>query len=274
MNNNIEYELFTKSIYEALLHKDGVTIEVKHNVILKGKAAEHQIDVYWEYKIADTLFRVAIECKNYNSRVTIGKVRDFHSVLNDIGNIQGIMVSRKGFQSGAKEYAEYYGINLKEIREPEDADWKGRIKTIVMKLNMITTHIHERKINIDDEWMRNNDALPKGTTIYLQINDTTDNIWLVDSLGNKISNFYQLDEKLPTDMKVAENVTYKYEFDNAFLENTEGIKFKISSIEYIYDVRESAMPDIVIDGTHTAKAIIKDALNGSIKFVNNNGIIK
>ncbi len=274
MNNNIEYELLTKSIYEALLLQDGVTTEVKHNIILKGKAAEHQIDVYWEYKIADTLFRVAIECKNYNSKVTIGKVRDFHSVLNDIGNIQGVMVARKGFQSGAKEYAEHYGINLKEIREPEDADWKGRIKTIVMKMNMITTHIHERKINIDDEWMRNNDALPKGTTIHLQINDTTDNIWLVDSLGNKISNFYHLDEKLPTDMKVAKNITYKYEFDNAFLENTEGIKFKISSIEYFYDVRQSAIPDIVLDGTQTAQAIIKDALTGSIKFVNNNGIIK
>lgn len=274
MNNDIEYELLAKSIYEALLHKDGVTTDVKHNVILKGKAAEHQIDVYWEYRMADTLFRVAIECKNYNSRVTIGKVRDFHSVLNDIGNIQGIMVSRKGFQSGAKEYAEHYGINLKEIREPEDTDWNGRIKTIVMKMNMITTHIRERKINIDDEWMTNNDVLPKGTTIQLQINDTTDNIWLVDNLGNKISNFYQLDEKLPTDMRAAEKVIYKYEFDNAFLENTEGIKFKVSSIEYVYDVIESTMPDIVIDGAQTAKAIIKDAFNGSIKFVNNNGVIK
>ncbi|GAB0485729.1 hypothetical protein KML24008_22280 [Alistipes onderdonkii] len=274
MNNDIEYELLAKSIYETLLHKDGVTTDVKHNVILKGKAAEHQIDVYWEYRMADTLFRVAIECKNYNSRVTIGKVRDFHSVLNDIGNIQGIMVSRKGFQSGAKEYAEHYGINLKEIREPEDTDWNGRIKTIVMKMNMITTHIRERKINIDDEWMTNNDALPKGTTIQLQINDTTDNIWLIDNLGNKTSNFYQLDEKLPTDMRAAEKVIYKYEFDNAFLENTEGIKFKVSSIEYVYDVIESTMPDIVIDGAQTAKAIIKDAFNGSIKFVNNNGVIK
>lgn len=274
MNNDIEYELLTKSIYEALLHNDGVTAEVKHNVILNGKATKHQIDVYWEYKIADTLFRVAIECKNYNSRVTIGKVRDFHGVLNDIGNIQGIMVSKKGFQNGAKKYAELYGINLKEIREPEDADWKGRIKTIVMKLHMITTHIRERKINIDEQWMRKNNALSKDTEIRLCINDTTDNIWLVDDLGNKISNIHQLDEKLPTKMKAAENIIHKYEFDNAFLLNAEGRKFKVSSIEYTYDVRESIMPDMVIDGTQAAKAIIKDALNGTIKFVNNNGTIK
>lgn len=273
MNNNVEYELLTKSIYEAILHQDGVTTDVKHNIILKGKAAEHQIDVYWEYKIADTLFRVAIECKNYNSKVTIGKVRDFHSVLNDIGNIQGVMVARNGFQSGAKEYAEHYGINLKEIREPENDDWKGRIKTIVMQTNMITTHIRKRKINIDDVWMRNNDDLPKGATIHLRLNDSTDKIWFLDNLGNKIFNFYQLEAKLPTD-KTAENITYKYEFDNAFLENTEGIKFKISSIEYIYDVRQSTIPDIVIDGTQTAQTIIKDALTGSIKFVNNNGNLR
>lgn len=274
MNNDIEYELLAKSIYESLLCQDGATIEVKHNVILKGKATDHQIDVYWEYKIADTLFRVAIECKNYNSKVAIGKVRDFHSVLNDIGNIQGIIISKKGFQSGAKNYAEHYGINLKEIREPKDADWNGRIKTIVVKMNIITTHIRERKINIDNEWMENNNSLPEGTKIQLQINDTTDNVWLIDSLGNKLSNLYQLDEKLPTNMKAAENVTYKYEFDNAFLENIERIKFKVSSIEYVYDVIESAMQDIVIDGVKTAKAIIKDAINGSLKFVNNNEVIK
>ena len=36
--------------------------------------------------------RVAIECKNYLNEITVGKVRDFHSVLSDIGNINGIKV--------------------------------------------------------------------------------------------------------------------------------------------------------------------------------------
>lgn len=272
MNNNTEYELLTKSIYDALLQKEGLTIDVKHNVLLKGKATEHQIDVYWEYKIADTLFRVAIECKNYNSKVSIGKVRDFHSVLNDIGNIQGIIVSKNGFQSGAKKYAELYGINLKEIRPPQDEDWKGRIKNIILKIDVITTKIHNRKINFDEKWMRDNSNLPQDTVF--KINDTIDNIWLIDDLGNKISNLHQLDTKLPTDMGVSENITHTYKFNNAYLKNSEGFKFKVLSIEYVYDIVKYPMPDITLDGAQTAKAIIKDALNGSIKFITNSGDVK
>lgn len=34
--------------------------------------------------------RVAIECKNYSSEVSVGKVRDFFGVLHDISNVNGI----------------------------------------------------------------------------------------------------------------------------------------------------------------------------------------
>lgn len=60
---------------------------VQHNVKLKDKSGcEHQIDVYWEYEIAGNKHRVAIECKNYNSLVPIGKVRDFKGVLENTEN--------------------------------------------------------------------------------------------------------------------------------------------------------------------------------------------
>ena len=79
MNLNIEYEKFTQEVYQELVNTDVVkTTEVKHNIKLTGKSGqEHQIDVYWEYEIAGVGHKVAIECKNYNSAVPIGKVRDF-----------------------------------------------------------------------------------------------------------------------------------------------------------------------------------------------------
>lgn len=69
MNPNIEYEKFTQEIYQELVNADVLkTTEVQHNVKLKGRSGqEHQIDVYWEYEIAGTKHKVAIECKNYNS---------------------------------------------------------------------------------------------------------------------------------------------------------------------------------------------------------------
>lgn len=48
-----------------------------HNVKLIGKSGQkHQIDVYWEYQYDNTIFKIAIECKNYNHTVSICKVRD------------------------------------------------------------------------------------------------------------------------------------------------------------------------------------------------------
>ena len=112
MNPNTEYERFTQYIYQKLVNNDVLKpTKVLHNTKLTGKSGcEHQIDVYWEYEIAGNKHQVAIECKNYDSLVPIGEVRDFHGVLTDLNNVNGIMVSKKGYQSGAKKYAEEYGI--------------------------------------------------------------------------------------------------------------------------------------------------------------------
>ena len=85
MNPDIGFELFTQRIYQKLVDNDVLKpTKVQHNVKLTGKSGcEHQIDVYWEYEIAGNMHRVAIECKNYDSQVPIGKVRDFFGVLRD-----------------------------------------------------------------------------------------------------------------------------------------------------------------------------------------------
>ena len=65
---------------------------------------KHQIDVYWEYELAGVVHRVAIECKNYKNAISLGHVRNFHSVLRDKKNVSGIMVTTIGYQKGAKKY--------------------------------------------------------------------------------------------------------------------------------------------------------------------------
>ena len=124
MNPNTEYEKFAQEVYRELAKTDVVkTIDVKHNILLTGRSGQkHQIDVYWEYEKSGIKTCVAIECKNYNSTVPIGKVRDFFGVLYDLDNVAGIMVTKIGFQKGAKEYANHYGIGLKELRIPNVED--------------------------------------------------------------------------------------------------------------------------------------------------------
>ena len=150
MNPNTEFERFTQRIYQRLVNNDVLKpTNVQHNVKLKGKSGcEHQIDVYWEYEIAGNMHRVAIECKNYDSLVPVGKVRDFQGVLSDLNNVSGIMVSRKGFQDGAKKYAAEYGISLKELRRPGWNEIIGSITTVVHADIRHTLYL------FDDEWVK------------------------------------------------------------------------------------------------------------------------
>ena len=100
-------------MYQELVAADVVkTTNVQHNVKLRGKSGqEHKIDVYWEYEIAGVIHRVAIECKNYKRKISIGAVRDFYGVLSDLNNVAGIMVTKIGYQEGAKEFAAHFGIS-------------------------------------------------------------------------------------------------------------------------------------------------------------------
>jgi len=275
MNENTEYEKFVQDIYQTLIISQGVnTIEVKHDIKIEGMSGQrHQIDVYWEYEIADVKNRVAIECKNYNKEVSIGKVRDFYGVLADIGNINGIMVSKEGFQKGAKEYASHYGINLKEVRYPKDEDWKGRLKTIVADIRMIMPFIKERFLVADQEWAVNNLKLPKDNDFKVTISGMSNQIWLYDDKGNKLKTIQHLDSTLPNNSKIETDLTYTYNFEDAFIDVDTIGKLKINSIAYKYDIR-IASQQLIINGEETAKAILKDALTGEIKFFDKDGTIK
>lgn len=274
MNVNTEYELLTKEIFETLLKDEGVTINVQHNVEIQGKAFKHQIDVYWEYQIAGIIHKVAIECKNYNSNVSVAKVRDFYGVLSDIGNINGIMVSKKGFQKGAKEFASHYGINLRELREPNDADWKGRVKTIHIEMSMVMPQVKTRKFNIDEEWVKKNIPLTEDEDFSYQISGMADEIWIVDGNNEQLKNMHQLDNELPHNWEKGQDLTHSYEFEDGYIETDKYGKIKVKSIDYTYDVHKGTPKPIIIDGAASAKAILKDAISGEIKFFNKDGTVK
>ena len=150
MNTNTEYEKFTRELCERLaLYKGLLSSSVQHNVKLRGKSGlNHQIDVYWEYNKDGIVHRVAIECKNYSYGLSIGKVRDFYGVISDLEDVKGIMVTTVGYQKGAKQYADYYGISLKELRAPRDGE------TIIGEMDLRTEcSVTHRLFLVDDGWV-------------------------------------------------------------------------------------------------------------------------
>ena len=279
MNPNIEYEKFTQEIYQELVNADVLkTTDVQHNVKLKGRSGqEHQIDVYWEYEIAGTKHKVAIECKNYNQAVPIGRVRDFFGALYDLVDVKGIMVTKVGYQKGAKEYASYYGIDLKELRSPNSGE--AVIGEVELHINTSTRHclflvddnyaetdkfsVHQYKRRLDFMRIDRTSRWINATHIPLELINRN----IINSNGTTITTLEKIEEELPEDSD--SDIVFKY--DDAFV-NTRWGKIKINEIKYEYKYTNEKKI-IAIDAQDFVKAILKDALlNGNIKLIANKGV--
>ena len=284
MNPNSEYEKFTQEVYQGLVDADTVkTTVVKHNVKLLGKSGqEHQIDVYWEYEIAGVFQKVAIECKNYNKEVPIGKVRDFYGVLSDLNNVAGIMVTKVGYQQGAKKFAAHHGITLKELRTPNRGE--GIIGEIKLTFNIAIRHC---LFVVDEKWAESHGIDLQG---YRQFLDNLNNMrwppretelkWrnathipletrdskIRDGKGQIIATLEELEDKLPDNFE--EKSEHTFEFQDAYVNTCWGL-VKIKEVKYTYET-ENPTSVIAIDAQDFIKAILKDAISGEIKLIPKN----
>lgn len=275
MNPNTEFERFTQRVYQKLVNNDVLKhTTVEHNKKLKGKSGcEHQIDVYWEYEIAGNMHRVAIECKNYDSLVPVGKVRDFQGVLSDLNNINGIMVSKKGFQEGAKKFAAEYGISLKELRRPDGNDIFGSITTIFHLNTRHTLYL------FDDEWVKEHGFdLDKMRNFYANFHLDKAEYWkaanhfpiqtkdqfIRDSKGKIISSIEELNHQLPKDQEPNPEIVFP--FEDGWVESLQWGPVKISEVkfEYANTVQEKTI-NLAADAF--VEAILKDAQSGTSDYI-------
>ncbi len=275
LNSAKKFEQFTQRVYQKLVNNDVLKpTVVQHDVKLKGKSGcEHQIDVYWEYEIADNKHKVAIECKNYKSSIPKGKVQEFQGVLADLNNVNGIMVSSKGFQSGAKKYAKEYGISLKELRLPNRNDAIGEI-TVKHHINMIhclylidEEYATQKRINLQrlrdfqtffdykraDKW-RNATHLPLEITSRV----------IRDSTGKKISSLEELEAQHPKNPEP--NSSQVFKFDDAWIETRHWGSVKIREVKYEFESEEQET-SIQLAAELFVEAILKDAINGATLYV-------
>ncbi|MDR0964948.1 MAG: restriction endonuclease [Myxococcales bacterium] len=154
-NTGKPYEELTEQVFNRLLAQDKVCAQVKRDVILDGRSTRHQIDVTFEFVVGPIRYRNIVQCKDWNSPVKQEQVLAFLGVLADIpGQPRGIMVSRSGFQEGARRVADHHGIKLYELREPRDEDWEGLIRKIPIHLHICHSHFEDTRLFFDEDAIR------------------------------------------------------------------------------------------------------------------------
>lgn len=111
MNQGKLLEEAVQYVYSMRLNMRDEGIVVGRRVRIRGKSdADHEIDVYYQFEKAGILHRVAIECKDWDRAVSKGEVLEFEAKIRDVGNLVGVMVSRNGYQDGAKTFAGHSDI--------------------------------------------------------------------------------------------------------------------------------------------------------------------
>jgi len=277
----IEYELLTQAIYQTILLEEGErNIEVKHNLPVAGRSGvEHQIDVFWRFKRAGVTHTVLVECKNYSSAITLEKVRNLFAVAHDIGNCQAIMVTKTGFQGGAVRFAKHYGIHLKLLRKPIGDDWKGRIKDIIVRMRAripvstedrpITVNMYFNPSSTEQEERLNRLSsagllqIPNGADIRFLDSSAvpaTDEMrwWLPKQL-----NVLDKDPGGPYEQSIP--LEDKYLLVSMGKGHEELVK--VGGLIVRYYVEQFDMPELVMHGEETVRAILKDFCTGEIEHV-------
>lgn len=265
------YEKLAESIYRAILAQTGGDPNlVQHNTELEGRSGcKHQIDVLWTHSVGGVTFKVAVECKHYSDDVEVGHLRNFFGVLHDVGNVKGIFLTKTGYQSGAKKFATYYGIDLFEMRSPTEGDWQGRVKDIELHIEVQTVRVTGRKPNWDMAWVEQEGL--NGTQIagsYME-----DEVLIVDAEGNRLTDLHEMSNTVPRPHGSHKDCTHRFEWPDAYFLAPGSPRLKISSFELTYDL-DVTVEKTEILGDKIAKAILKSVSTGEIKFVDNNGGVR
>ena len=259
-----QYENFVELVYKALLgaeqnHPDIKNINIeKKKVITSADGTKAEIDLYWEYNIANiTTHSIAIECKNHNRNIDIPKVRDFAAKISDISGLKGLMVTKYGFSAEAIKAAKAKNIDLLILRPMSDDDWEGRIKTICTNFHFSSP---ARIINIspkfDKEWAEAN-GYNEGAIISL--NGYNNEIIIADDGQNFCKTIHQLEQdSFDEKNKIGKHI-WTRNFSNGWIKTPEN-SFKITSIDIEYIQPSPIIHEDIID--------FGDYVLGILEYVN------
>ncbi|WP_405131670.1 restriction endonuclease [Paenibacillus sp. FSL H8-0317] len=261
LKNGSKYERLAAVVYKVIDESDSVI----HDLRLRGdgKTAQHQIDVTIEKSGISK--RVLIECKEYNKVIGIGIIRDFFGAIAQIKPDEAFVVTTVGYTKGAINLAKDEGIKLAILREAEDSDWDGLIRTIV--LNMEVIMMNTPAIT----WIASSEEERERVYKLLEENwgdrtsASTLNEFLYDENFNVISNYQDaLKPILNAAPKVPNQITKgKHEFESKKHVKILGHFVAVKGFHYEFDSYSNETQSIIDDGGKVASLLFKVLENDS-----------
>ncbi|MBF7694283.1 restriction endonuclease [Acinetobacter pollinis] len=268
-NTGREYEEFVQSIYQAIIQSEILGFTEQKNIkveidktLIDRNGIKRQFDIYWEYNLAGHSYKTVIECKDYNSKISIDKIDAFIGKLNDFPGLKGLYATHKGYQSGASIKADQHNIDLLIIREQNDTDWEDENKNpLLREINLKITAIHPaRIIDLQITTPKGEDPIDNQSSIRI------DQIIIIDEDLNKEYSIYDLQNSLLDDHSNGYG-----EFEKTFSirgkVRTPDIEINIVEFKIKYIVVEPSISNIVMDFSKKLLGVVEYLNEGKKSLV-------
>lgn len=281
-NNGHEYEYFVAKLQQALLnaenyvHQKNIIVEIDKKII-DNCGVLRQFDIYWEYELGGLTYKTIIECKDYNSKISIEKIDALIGKIKDLPDLKAVFATKTGYQSGAETKALQNKIELLVVREQNDSDWTSADGTPLIKIINIQFQIQmPAKITkfeplIDKTWL-------EGSGVNLneiqQVGGLTNEL-IIDDVGRAEKySVYELESKL-SPIGGADFGDFKKEitFEEAYFHH-QSLKLKIAALKIEYSIPNPINSSFENDFSKELIGVIEYLQKGIKKSVFKNGLIK
>ena len=99
-----------EELVTAILNECGMY--ARRSVTIDSPRGKNDVDVYAEENIDGIVQSIICECKNWKSNIPKNSVHAFRTVMEETGVHRGYIISKVGFQTGAKEAVASTNIDL------------------------------------------------------------------------------------------------------------------------------------------------------------------
>ncbi|MFW3342258.1 restriction endonuclease [Aliarcobacter butzleri] len=275
-NNGRLYENFVAELQQALIDSQMFmktkSIKIEKNKSITDRCGiSREFDLYWEYEFAGVIYKNVIECKDYESKISIDKIDALLGKLHDIPGIKPIFATKTGYQRGAEKKAAQHNIDLLIVREQNDSDWEGKIRELQFMIHcQMPASILEFSPIVDKEWLDENkiDLTNYCSKVF------NDEVFIDDvDKGEKYS-LLELSNKLTplTDAPIGifENIV---ETKDAYIIN-DIFRLKLKGYKIKYEILPPIKTETIMDFSKELKGVIEYLGKNCKKGIFTDGNIK
>ncbi len=282
-NDGKDYEVFVAKLQQALLNAEKITtqknIAIEVNKKIKDNCGiERQFDVYWEYELGGLTYKTVIECKDYNSDITVEKIDALIGKIRDIPDLKAVFATKTGYQSGAKTKAEQNKIDLLIVREQNESDWTDPDGTPLLRKICLDIHLSMpstiRKFEPipDLEWIKKN--MDTSTVKSINLSGLNNEV-LIDDIAKGIKySLHELESRLsPIDGMTYGTFSKTEMLENAFIQHKD-VKIKILGYKVEYTISKPVVDRTELDFSKELVGVVEYLQKGTKKSIFRDGKIR